>query len=124
MIEVEFEDGTKEVVSHPRFQLIATKEKSDASQVRELLLKRLGSMMYSMLIEYDFRIAEVDPVLNRVAELVNNASVKSINELFKVNFSDERSLISINNILMENYGEKDNNGSSSNGEGTSGEDKK
>lgn len=125
MVEVTYEDGEKEVMSHPRFSVIVTNEESDLGEVREKLKKKLGGMMYAIMVEYDIRMGEGNDVVNAVGDLINNASVKSINKMWNVDHSDDRSLIMINNVLLENdKNEKGDNGSSSDGEGTSTKDKK
>lgn len=121
IIEVEYEGGAVERMSHIRYELIVTDKKSDLNEVREKLTKRLGAMIYSIMIEYDLKLDEIDPVLNTAADMVNGASREAANQLFGVSHSDERSLVMINKILWDKHGDKSDDGSPSAGDGTSGE---
>jgi len=100
-VEVSFEDGSKELMPKKRLDILTTQEISDDSAVRDVLRKNVGSMIFGLLHEYGIKINEVDPCIDTVIELVNNASSKSYEILLgfeKTNIP----LNAINDILMSN----------------------
>lgn len=104
LVEVSFEDGTKEVMPKKRLEMIGTDAISDDSLVRDVLRKQVGSILFGVMHEYGIKLDEVDPCLDTVIELVNNASAKSYELLF--GFSKTKiPLNAINKILMANIKE-------------------
>lgn len=126
IIEVQYEDGISEFMPKLRYDSIVTEEKTDASSAQDKLLKTVASAVYGFMHEYDVKMAEIDPLLNNIVTLVNNGSIKATNQLWGVENADDRSMLMINEVLNNNYVEpiQNKNGSSSSGEGTSGENQK
>lgn len=104
LVEVSFEDGSKEVMPKKRLEMIASEAISNDSLVREVLRKQVGSVLFGVMHEYGIKLDEVDPCIDTVIELVNNASAKSYELLF--GFSKTKiPLNAINKILMANIKE-------------------
>lgn len=103
-VEVSFEDGSKEMMPKKRLEMIATQEISNDSLVREELRKNVGSILFGVMHEYGIKLDEVDPCLDTVVELVNNASAKSYELLFGYN-KTKIPLNAINKILMNDLKE-------------------
>lgn len=122
MIKVCFGDGSYEYMPEKRLLIIKTKEPTDDTIVRGLLIteasKQVGQMAYAMLHEFGCKLNEVELVLNQAVVLTNNATEKATNILWMVDYADQRTLNQINDILLENA-KTDNNGSSPVGEGAS-----
>jgi len=114
MVKVEYVDGSSDVMSHTRYLTVVGEEKLDATQLRDKLAKRVASMIYGVLHEYDVKLGEVDFVLDNVATLVNGAIERATNHKFGVEYADQRTLIMINNILLE----ANNDGASPTGSGS------
>lgn len=122
MLKVCYENDTYEYMPEKRFEITKSAEARDESFVRGALLayacKEIGSVVYGMLHEYGAKLSEVEPITNQVIALVNNATEKANNFLWAIDYADQRTLNSINDILVENV-TKINNAGASNGEGTS-----
>jgi hypothetical protein len=104
LVEVSFEDGSKEEMPKKRFEMIVTEEISSDSLVREVLRKQVGSILFGVMHEYGIKIDEVDPCIDTVVELVNNASAKA----YEILFGYEKTkipLIAMNKILVKNIKE-------------------
>tara|TARA_R110000868_G_scaffold171824_2_gene407607 strand:- start:800 stop:1249 length:450 start_codon:yes stop_codon:yes gene_type:complete len=120
MVEVNFVDGSKEVMPQSRFELIATSEKSNASAVQEVLKQKVGGVLYGVLHEYGILMGEADTIINECADLVNAGYEKARD--IKWGYTHRLlPLNEINKILVESLKKdatKDNNGASSVGSGT------
>jgi hypothetical protein len=104
LVEVSFEDGSKEVMPKKRLEMLTTQEISNDSLAREVLRKQVGSIIFGVLHEYGIKLDEVEPCIDTVYELVNNATAKSYEILF--GFSKTQiPLNAINKILMDNIKE-------------------
>jgi hypothetical protein len=104
LVEVSFEDGSKEVMPKKRLEMILSEAISNDSLVREVLRKQVGSILFGVMHEYGIKLDEVDPCLNTVVELVNNATAESFELLF--GFSKTQiPLNAIKKILMANIKE-------------------
>jgi len=104
LVEVSFEDSSKEIMPKKRLEMIATQEISNDSLVREVLRKQVGSILFGVMHEYGIKLDEVDPCLDTVVELVNNASARSYELLFGYE-KTKIPLNAINKILMANLKE-------------------
>lgn len=105
LVEVSYENGEKEIMPKKRLEMIATQEISSDSLVREVLRKQVGSILFGVMHEYGIKIDEVDPCIDTVVELVNNASARSYEILFGFQ-KTKIPLNAINKILMKDL--KDN----------------
>lgn len=106
LVEVSYENGEKEVMPKKRLEMIASNEISSDSIVREVLRKQVGSILFGVMHEYGIKIDEVDPCIDTVVELVNNASARSYELLFGFQ-KTKIPLLAINKILMANLKDKD-----------------
>lgn len=119
ILEVSFTDGSTREISDKRYKLVMTHRPSDATSERNELIKQLGSMIYSFLMEYSVKLSEVDPILNEVVRLTDAASSRATELLFKTAYLPDRTLDLINAVIIKNQnGEQDgDNGASSAGGG-------
>lgn len=118
MVHIIFEDGSTQDTTLVRFNLIKSTEPSDATAVGQIVRKIVGSMIYSILHEYDISMAETTPVMDETVALINAGSAKATNILFGVDYPDDRTLLQINDILLkyvENTTDKNNNESAPEG---------
>lgn len=100
MVKVIFENGDNEIMPKLRFELINTKDISDASAVQEKIKDKVGSTLFSVLHEYGMLVGEIEGVLDRCSEHVNSGLQKAEDIMFK-NVRSKIPLIDINNILLE-----------------------
>lgn len=115
MVEVAFEDDTREVMPRARFEIIATEEISDASGVQTRFNDRISSLLFSILHEYGVKFGEIDKAFDGCVNLANNGLRKSQDILFGCE-PKEITLIGINNILLKNAKENNNGSASTGGE--------
>jgi hypothetical protein len=123
ILKIVFEDGRYEYMPEKRFNLIKTTTQSDETYVRSMLVthvsKDIGSVAYSMLLEFGCRLSEIDVITNQVAAMTNAGSERVNNLLWGVDYADERTLNQINDILIEHVAKEQNsNGTASSGAGT------
>lgn len=112
MIHVIFEDGSVKDMPQNRFDLVVTSEESDASAVGAKVRKQVGSMLYGLLHEYGVSLVEANTSLDEAATLINSAMDKATNILYGVEYPDDRTVLQINDILLEHaksIADKDNN---------------
>ena len=101
MVQVEFENGTKEIMPKERLELICTEEISDATEVQNKIKARVGAMLFATLHEYGIKMGEINGVSDAMFDLANNGYTKARDIIFGVEH-DLLPLNKINNILIEN----------------------
>lgn len=124
LLKVVYEDGSVDIMPEKRYVTIRTDAASDSTTVRTNLVlaasKEVSALVYAILLEWGLRLSEVDVVTSHVSAMINANSEKASNLLWGVDYADERTLIMINDILLENVSKQQNNdGSPSEGEGAS-----
>jgi hypothetical protein len=119
MVEVVFTDGTKRNTSKARFELLVSGELRDLTWEQNTIRQKVGSMMSSVLHEYDIVVGEVAGIVEAVVSSVNDGQAKASDILWGYDYSDIP-LIEINKVLVKN--ENNNNGTASAGEGSDSED--
>jgi len=124
MVQVCFEDLTKEVMPKVRFELLVTNEPSNASDVMQKLKARVGAILFGTLHEYGIKWGEVNSMSDAMVDLVNNGFKKASD----VKWGYEKELIpliEVNKVLVEDHGKQtdDTNVSSTTGSGPDTEDK-
>lgn len=112
IVEVNYEDGSKEIMPKLRFELIVTDVVSNTSEVQEKIKTKVGATLFGMMHEYGLKFSEVDGVLDTCTNLVNSGFHKAQDILFGFNQSDIP-LNVINKILLKDYADKNSNGTSS-----------
>lgn len=117
MVEVNFEDGTKEKMPKARFELIATPEVSDATKVLEKLKARVGAVLFGMLHEYGVKWGEVNQMSDAMVKLCENGMEKASDILWGYD-KPGIPLNEINKILLENHAKQNSNGAGSEGSGS------
>lgn len=114
MVEVNYEDGTREIMPKARFEIIVTDVKSTPSDVQNTLKTKVGGVLYGVLMEYGILMGEADSIINESADLVNAGYEKArdikwgiAHRLLPLN--------EINNVLVTHMkdAKQDNNGASS-----------
>jgi hypothetical protein len=99
-----YDDGNEELMTDARWQAIRSYKQTDASKARDRLIKNAGKKMYALLMEFGPYLYEVDHILNETVRLANDATEKANNVLWGKEFSEQRSLLDVNNILLKHYG--------------------
>lgn len=122
VVEVRYENGSKQTMPRARFDLLNSDEINDASGVQLKVRRHVGALMYSVMHEYGLTFAETNDVLDEAAQLVQNAADKATNILFGVEFPSDRTVNQINDILIEHASKTSNNEDSSAGSGADSED--
>lgn len=117
MVEVIFEDNSKETMPKSRFELTKTDSISDASGVQKVINEKIGATVYGFLVEYGISGSEVDGILDQAVMHVNEATRKATEVLFGGNPS-RVSLIEINKILIKQHATTNTDGASSTGSTT------
>lgn len=95
-------DG-EELMTLARLEETRTFKKTDATKVRERLIKGSGKKMYALLMEYGPYLYEVDHILNEVVRLSNDATEQATGILWGKDHPSQRSLLDVNNILLKHY---------------------
>lgn len=124
MVEVAFEDGTKEQMPKARFELIATDEVMDPAMVLAKIKARVGAILFGTLHEYGVKWGEVNGMSDAMIDLVNNGFKKASD--LKWGFEKEMiPLIEVNKVLITNYArnKENDNGAGSTGSGPDSENK-
>lgn len=116
LVKVSYDNGSEEIMPKVRFELISTDSISDASTVMEKVKARVGSMLFSTLHEYGVKWGEINGIMDTTVALVDNGFIKATD----IKWGCEKeyiSLLSINDILKENYdtATKDTDGTASTG---------
>jgi len=106
VFNVSFEEGADMQLSQKKFECVRTTEKSDATTSLEVLVKKIGSELYAVLVEYGIKFAEVDPLLNEVVRLINDGQNKAQDILWG-NEAYDRSLLDVNRVLLTKYAESE-----------------
>ncbi len=122
MVEVLYEDNSKEVMPVARFDIIKTEAISDASTVQKTIKERVGSMLYSILHEYGIMFGEVEGCVDTCVNYANAGLEKSTDILFGKT-QKFLPLIEINNILIK-HAKESGDGATSTGGGADSEDQK
>lgn len=117
MVEIHFTSGDKEKMPKVRFELISSDVKLDATAVRERLKARVGAMLFGILHEYGILWEEVNPVIDAMGGLVDRSFEKASDVKWGF-IKPKLPLIEINNILLDEYARKNNDGVGSKGSGT------
>lgn len=112
MVEVCFEDSTKEKMPKVRFELVATMELSDDTIVMQKLLARVGAVLFGTLHEYGARWGEVNAMSDAMVKLCENGMEKASDIKWGCD-KPNISLNEINKILVENNAKQNSNGASS-----------
>lgn len=102
MVHVIFEVGSAKDMPKILFDLTVTDIESDASAVGQKIRKQVGSMIFSLMNEYGVSLSQANVALDEAATLVNSAMDKATNILYGVEYPDDRTLLQINEILLEN----------------------
>lgn len=85
-----------------KYHAMRTMDKSDATSARERLVKKMGSEMYALMMEYGLKFSEIDPVLNETVRLVNEGQNTAIDYLWG-NSAHNRSILDVNRVLLQKY---------------------
>ena len=112
MVNVQFGDGTSEIMPKTRFELIVSEEKSDATTVQNKLKARIGGLMYSVLHEYGVKMGEVNDAIDSVTKLINAGYERARDVKFGFDFLD-LPLIEVNKVLLDASTKDSDNGSTS-----------
>lgn len=123
IVEVLFEDGSKEVMPKLRYEMIATNEISDATGVQNKIASHVGATVFGTMHEFGILLGEVEEVLNQVSNLTNSGYEKARDIVWGTEHH-KLPLNKINTILLENYAKENTNGTSSTGSGSDSEDTK
>lgn len=122
IVKIIFEDGSEQITSKARYDLIVTDEISDLSTAQQKLNARVGSLLFSTLHEYDIKLGEVNAVSDSMVQLVEAGHSKAASYLWGASYLDIP-LLSVNKILLQHATEKSNDGATSAGGGTDTENK-
>jgi sensor c-di-GMP phosphodiesterase-like protein len=94
--------GKPKKITAKKYNAIITQEKSDATSARERLVKKIGADIYAVMMEYGLNFSEIDPTLNEVVRLINDAQNTAIDHLWG-NSAYDRSILDVNRVLLEKY---------------------
>ena len=109
MVEVNFEDGSKEIMPKLRYEMITTNEISDASTVQKTIHSRVSETLYATMHEYGILLGEVEEILNYVSNLTNSGYEKAHDVIW--GFPHYKlPLNKINAVLLENHAKENNSG--------------
>ena len=102
--EVTFANGFGDPMkmASKKYTAMRTMEKSDATTARDSLVKKIGADLYALMMEYGLKFSEIDPTLNEVVRLVNDAQNAAIDHLWG-NHAHFRSMLDVNRVLLEKY---------------------
>ena len=106
IILVTFADGKTLKLTEPNFDVVKGYAKSDATTVQQKLVKAVGQKIYALIMEYGPKLGQVNLILDESVGLANRAMEAANNELWGVNFSDERTILQVNDILSKKYGKE------------------
>ena len=104
MVEVSFENGTKEVMPKKRLETIAISSETPGEPLKDkqILKDTLGNTIIAVLMEYGIKDGEVLDVLNAAMDRKN----KMVANVYKIKYGfteDETPLIELNKIEVENF---------------------
>jgi hypothetical protein len=117
MVEVIFEDNSKEVMPKMRFDIIVSDEISNASKVQEVISSTVGSYLLGVLHEYGIKMGEADNILNATGDAVNVGYEKARDLKWGISHRF-LPLLDVNDVLRENYAKQNSDGTSSTGSGS------
>jgi len=102
--EVSFGNGFGDPMqmTNKKYAAMRTVTKSDATTARESLVKKIGSEVYALMLEYGLKFSEIDPTLNEVVRLINDGQNTAIDFLWGNN-ANFRSMLDVNRVLLEKY---------------------
>jgi hypothetical protein len=106
IIKIEFTGGKSIKLTEPNFDAVKSYAKGDPSSAQERLVKAAGQKMYALIMEYGPRLIEVNKILDEAVGLANRAMEAANNELWGVNYADERTVLQVNDILAKKYGKE------------------
>jgi hypothetical protein len=89
-------------MTNKKYHAMRSLDKSDATAARERLVKKIGSEIYALMMEYGLRFSEIDPALNETVRLINDGQNHAIDHLWG-NSAYDRSLLDVNRVLLEKY---------------------
>lgn len=116
MVEVCFEDNTKEIMPKMRFELIKSDKILDPTDFSNIVKARVASICFGSFHEYGVKMGEVNGILDAVTSLVNEGFAKAQNIVWGVDYPGIK-LIDINKVLLNNHAKQNNNGTPSEGSG-------
>jgi hypothetical protein len=106
VIDIQYDDGTKESLTEANFDAVKGYQKGDATKRQEKLVRAAGTKIYALLMEYSPKILEINHILNQTVRLSEDAADEAINEIWGVERTMDRDLLSVNRILTNQHARK------------------
>ncbi len=122
MVEVCFENESKEKMPKKRFELIVSDTVSDATTVQNKVRDTMSTLFLSMFNEFGVKMGETEPIFGCIAGLVNTGFTKAQDIMWGVDYQGI-SLLEVNKVLKGNYDKENNNGTGPEGSGSDSENK-
>ena len=101
MVEVSFNDDSKDVMPKKKFELVSKDQKYDDIEINKIVTGRVASIIFGMLHEYDLTWGQVNPVIEAIGALMENGMEKAYNIHFGVDTKTDIPLNKINQMLKE-----------------------
>lgn len=118
MVEMAFENNTKEKTTKLRFEFLVSNEPCDPSTIQQKINARLGALLFSTLHEYGIKVGEVNGISDAVVQLVNAGQSKAEQLMWGFDY-DNIPLLEINSVLLKHAKSTENtDGGTSTGSGT------
>jgi len=103
--KVDFKGGESKELTAMRFQTMQSEKQSDATTARNQLLKAVSQKFYAISIEYGLRISELDALINEFVKVTNDSQAQANCILWGLETEYERSLLDVQRVLAEKYGQ-------------------
>ena len=104
MVEVSFENGTKEIMPKKRLETVgkSSEEKGKPLEDRQILQDTLANILLGVFMEYGVKVGEVDGILNSTVIRIN----KLFDSTYEMQFGFEKPntpISVLNKIEVENF---------------------
>lgn len=98
--ELTYTDGSKVELPKHVIEILTTEKSTDATALRELIIKPIVKDVLSVLLDYEIRLEDINFVLENTSAAITESVKQAVTKLFGKGFED-RTLEDIDEILKK-----------------------
>lgn len=102
VLTVSFEDGTQTTLTEKSYNRMITDTETDATNLRKLKCEPVVQEILVLMQEANLTMGEVNFVIELTALSIDKNASDAMNKIFKVEYPEDRTLLSIDALLKGN----------------------
>lgn len=102
VLNVLFKDGTTQLLTEKSYKNMLSEAETDATALQDLKCKPVCQEILALMAEANLNLGEINHTIQLTAASVDQNAAAAINKLFKVEYSDQRSMLAMDAILKGN----------------------